>query len=92
MNTTVTEPISSDMQEMIIIKCWGASWSGVPSMERIHPPTRAPMICGMQIEQLNSPRYAPMLPLYNELVSMVNGHASIADHAHPIRTKDMNIR
>lgn len=47
---------SREMPAMIIIRCCGASSSAAPSMESIHPPASAPTICGMQIEQLNSPR------------------------------------
>lgn len=89
MKTTAIEPMKSDMPAIIIIMYCGASVSGVPSIDRIQPPISAPIICGMHMEQLNKPRYAPMFPLLRELVSMVKGHASIAAHAHPISMNEM---
>ena len=90
MMVTEIAPKMSEMPAIIIIMYCGASWSGLPSIDRIHPPSSAPTICGMHIEQLNRPRYAPMLPLRSEFVRIVNGHASIADHAQPISANDMN--
>ena len=90
MKNTQNEPIIREIPAIIIIRYSGASWSGVLSSVRIHPPTKAAMICGMQMVQLNSPKYAPILPECNELVRMVKGHASIAAHAHPISRNEMN--
>ena len=61
------------------------SWWRPPNSLKITPPNTAATIWGMVIVPLNNPRYAPMCFPLIELVSMVNGMASIAAHAVPTR-------
>ena len=59
---TQAAPMISETPAIVIMRYSGASCPGVLSIESIQPPTIAATICGMQMVQLNRPRYAPMLP------------------------------
>ena len=87
MPQTAKEPASRHTPETTsIITCVP------PTRVMMTPPSRAAMICGRQMVQLNRPRYAPMDEVpESALVRRAKGIESIAAQAQPIRRNGMNI-